>query len=272
MKRFLSLIFLLCLLQHSYATLIAVGYGSKNILIWRFWEIGKDGQPKPKMLVYNVSNHAATFFLCAAGINNKMDSLRRAYFYKAAHVNNDTVIKPVIIQPHEYIISDIIALKNSSIYYCAFVDDEYYGMDDDMLPIPFTVFKHKYYSREGIGGSQPWITGKDKLFSRRGKKDKMTLYFDYSSIKKDPYLKYRKIQITHVGGICKGFAQTEQGDAYAFDTSCKDMDLHVNVEQKQIFEVTVNFTVTKKDEMPVGEMREVFAGGSAGVLMPVFAQ
>jgi hypothetical protein len=272
MKQFLSLIILLSIFQRSYATSIGVGYNSKDVIVWRFWAINKHGIPEAKILVCNTSNAPVSFCLTKTNIRGKLDSFSKMQLQRISNLANDTIVMPSIIKPHKHAIFDIVSLTNSGFYDAIFVNGECCGIEDDLRWLPRQKFVHKYYSYDGIAGSQSWLTGKDRLFSRRGRNDKMTLYFDYSTIKNDSYLKYMKVQIEHVSGINKGFAQTEQWGRYTFDASSKDVDLHVNVEQRQVFEVTLNFTVTKKGEMPVLDMREVFAGGCSGVRLPVFAQ
>jgi hypothetical protein len=260
-----SILLLLVLLTHAAsATIIPVGFGSKKVNIWRYWEINNEQIPEAKMLVYNKTDSAIRFCM-----------IRQ---------RNDTIVKTVTILPHEYgiyAIESVPADSKDGSFDELFINGLRIGMSGVMRELKLTKFEHRYYSKEGAQGTGLCMVGKDELFSKRGRKEKMTLYFDCTPFKHD----VNNMQLVPL--INSGFKSMtlfgEDGVAYAIapDTSKAGMRVDkaktktgvpVAIRDIDSYQLEVEYTIAKNEVWPDFNIRVLFANNNIGEAIPIIAK
>lgn len=172
--------FLLCTICFfSASAVIGTGWSSDDVVIWRYWEIGEDHQPHPKILVYNISDQLVSFSLKKSTGIIEYDTALKVFFQKKYHVPDDTIIKAVNIPAHQIRDFDISLLIKDHHFDAAFVNGKNIGVVSPLRAILFDKYEYKYYSNEGLFGRWgPCIIAKNNLSDKVGVADSMMLCFD----------------------------------------------------------------------------------------------
>jgi len=269
MKYLFVFLLLTVLPREGQAMSVGIGYSSKKAVIWRYWEI-YHGKPIPKMLVYNTTDTPIKFFLRKTLQDDYPAMYRVKILQQLYGIENDTIVMPVTIQPHEYGIWEEVVNAKSGFYDAANIDGQYCGIMPDMGQLPELKYQYRYYSPECLNGGNVCLVGKDKLFSIRGEEDRMVLYFDCAH--KDSREKERRIN-ADIRGINSMTMSLGGGVGHVLSASDPKTDFAVNVAGVTTFTIEVAYTVSNGSEQPCVSMYEALANGSkAGVMLPVLAR
>lgn len=264
------------------ANQIPIGYFSDKVTIWRYWEINADNKPEAKILVYNKTDAPITFYMIIRGSKNTMANAEIKLLQKYTNWKCDTVVRPVTIQPHEYGVyeRDYATTKSSLGWYdILYVDNTRLGMAEIGKMLLQTTFEHRYYSYEGLQGFGYYLVGKDQLFSERGKKDKMTLYFDVNH--NTPEIHKIRLIPAKNEGLKTLTMHAEDGTAYDAETSMPnlqgdyvdfDKGILLDLQSKDHFKIEVDYRVAQNDKEPEFDLRTYFNYGSSGEVMPILVK
>lgn len=272
MKYLILYLFLLLCPCLSIARTIGVGYRSDKVTLWRFWEIGKRNIAEPKILVYNKTDKPISFFLRKKRLDNdSISASDRKTLLKVYGKDSDTMIRLVTIRPHEYSVYDMAADtsgRNYGFYDAVYIDGKYCGIKEDMGALHVGEFEHRYYSTEGLSGSSECIIGKDELFSKRGKRGRMSLYFDCSRKERAQH------ELRFSAGVKPGIQYlsmcTKNGNCHEINKPDDKILFSVNTDTISSFTIDVSYTLENSDNEPYFEFRTSFNRWSTVILMPVF--
>ncbi len=247
MKKLLLCLFLIASFFSVTAGTISLGYSSGDVLIWRFWEVGADNIPHPKVLVYNITDKPVTFLLKKTNSRGSIEPAEKALLASRFHVLNDTIVQAMTIAPHDHGVYDIVALKKSGLYDAVLVNNVYCGIMPDLQPLELEKYFCKYYSYEGVAGSMNCLICKNTLFTGRGETDSTRLLFDCAY---RPYKeKSRQIEARINEGIdtMSLFIRHEHFD---LTESNKRIEFTVDIENTVDFTINIVYKVSHNEVIP----------------------
>ncbi len=262
------------------ANITPMGYASKKAGIWRYWEINAHNVPEPKMLVYNKSDTAIVFFMVLSQPKNGMTAEERSKLHGLLHIDNDTIIKPMTIQPHAYGIfnTEVAPLKGYVPMDILFVNGAIIGQAGIMQPFSMPAYEHRYYSAEGEQGMGLCIIGRDNLFSKRGKKDRMTLYFDrhflansINEVKLVPMTNcgFKSMTLYAGDGTECSIDIPEGKGGIPVSKAANMKGVKVDLQHIDAYKIDVEYTLAPGDVDPSFNLRMLYAGCNIGEQIPV---
>jgi hypothetical protein len=268
---FLILLFILGLFFNSQA-IIGIGYGYKNVLFWRFWEI-KDGQPVPEILVYNTGDTAIAFTLRKIFVVDMVidSSHRKWYEDESARYAKDTIIKTVVIPPASF---EVFVISNGFTDYQwdgAFINGKYAGIATHKMSEPDKAvmgkYDYRYYSYEGLYATPFFgLICKKELFTRRGETEKLMVFcgerfFDGIN----------EMSLEINDGVDAAFINFQQ-NSYSLNSSNRKARFAVNKSTPKPYTMNISVKAASNEASPGLDMHTYFQNGSQGIGLPVFVQ
>ncbi len=278
MRSFLLLFLLILGSYINCHALIGIGYSYKNVLFWRFWEM-KEGQLVPEMLVYNTGDTAISFTMRKTYVEGgctPSGTTKEEYARRDAEYAKDTIVNTTVIPPHQYGIFVVSRGQYGNDYNGAFVNGRWAGISGKMQEPSKEIiarYPYKYYSYEGEYGTPGWgLTCTDQIFTKRGEKGHLAIYFDFNDPKKwQSFAGISDVSAT-IGGGLDDAAITLNGQMHTIKDAQKNNRFAANMGSTQTYRMDVSFTVAENGEFPNLDMHYFFANGNAGIEMPIFVQ
>ena len=280
MRSFLWLLLMVLGACSNCGAIIGIGYTSKDVLFWRFWEI-KDGKPVPEILVFNNRDSAVSFTIRKVFVEDRMiDSARRKrYEEESARYAQDTVIKTVTIPPHQ---SGVFVLRNGAHdgwYDGAYIDGKFSGIAGHELRKPDVPssgqYEFKYYSWEGMYATPCFgMICTNKLFVQRGEKENFVLLFDFRDSNKDRWQSFKGINdisakiIAGLDEVAIGFG----GYAYGIDSRNKVVRFPANIRKDKAYKMDISCSIAQSSDFPLLDVTTFIENGSHGFALPIFVQ
>ena len=247
MKRVLLFICITATFFSANAGTISLGYFSQDVLLWRFWEIDSSGTPKPKILVYNISNKPVSFIVKKTNSRGGIEPAEKAMLASRFHLLTDTIVQEVIVGPHSHSVYDIAVLKGSGLYDAVLINWVYCGIMPELQEVNIDKYTSKYYSYEGVAGSMNCLISKNNLFTERGQEDNTTLFFDCTY--KPFNEKSRELEARINDGV-EMVSLYLGTDRYELSETNKRTEFVVNIEHIPSFTINMIYKIGRNDLVP----------------------
>ena len=273
MKR-LSVFCLLLMLSFSAVamTKAAAHYYSKDVLFWRYWEVGADRLLHPKILVYNKSDKPVTFFLkkqLGKYDPDSSDYNTSKYLEMAYKITNDTIVKPVSIAAHGYQSFDLLVLPRAFTTDAIFINGNFCGALASPQPINIDRTLYKYYSTEGFRQGLSCLVAKNRLIATKGESD--TLFLTFDCAQKSNNEKSWEIQTVAKSGIDQMLIN-DGTDMHSWNIDNRTITMNIDVDNKTSFSLVVSYIPNKDVDVPEVTLLKHFAGNRTLNDLPILVK
>jgi hypothetical protein len=269
---------LLLVAQQVHATMIPVGYHSRLVRIWRYFERNDSGSFTPRMLVYNVTDTPVTVEVRVVKHGGDMTADDLALLTKQTGLMSDVEVRLNTIPAHGYGIYTTaqVAEHVSSGYFEAVIINGWgAGIQPLRQRLVWPDKRYKYYAYEcinGVGGGG-YMLGTNTLMATVGDTCHMTIY--YSNVEARRKNAFNVTLWQYEMKVNKGAAWLSladpKGQAWTVTTASPYVHFVENIVGIDSLQLELAYGIQLNDPMPELELRESFCMGCMSVvLLPVF--